>query len=248
MNCQYCGEIIPHHALKCQKCQKKTGNTPMSEDLPVQDMYGAPIVELFIDRQKATERACLLLNIPSYKNNKVNLNNRHAFLVEILPYILMAIITIALFCMPSDFWDSSLSEIAGEVGSVIMVLVGIAIFTITEPRGKRLQRHRQATLHDNKEKYYISKNVIGYTKHHDENFVGSAEDNKSFTFFEIDKQNIKSIAYDPVYKEYVFLLHKPVYEDYDLKPARIFRIQDIFKNGYLETAMGITFPDELPTY
>ena len=51
-----CGERIPHHALKCQSCKSKTGNTPMSDDLPARDMYGDPVVELFIDRQKATER------------------------------------------------------------------------------------------------------------------------------------------------------------------------------------------------
>lgn len=243
-----CGERIPHHALKCQRCKNKTGNTPMPDDLPMRDMYGDPVVELFIDRQKATERTYLLRNIPSYKNNKINLNNRHTFLVGVLPYLLMAIITIVLFCLPGEFWDSNISELTGELAAVILILVGLAIFTITEPRGRKLQRHRQATLHDNKEKYYVSKNVIGYTKHHDKDFVGSEEDNKLFTFFEIDKQNIESISYDPVYKEYVFHLHKPVYEDYDLKPARIFRIQDVFKNGHLEKAMGITFPDELPTY
>ena len=244
-----CGERIPHHALKCQKCQKKTGNTPMHDDLPIRDMYGDPVSALSINKQKATERSYLLYNIPSYKKNRINLNNRMCFLTRMLPSILVFLFVIVIFLLPKEYiMNDVLTEAVLGVGEFVMIIIGMILFAVTKPKGSKLQRHRQASLHDNKDKYYISKNVIGYAKHYDEDFNGSKEENKRYSFLEIDKQNIKSIAYDPIYKEYVFLLHKPVYEDYDLKPARIFRIQDVFENGYLEKAMGMDFPDELPMY
>lgn len=261
MQCKKCKKNIPFFASKCNHCHRDSGWKLPEHSEITEDMFEQRVIRVPVDYSKKTARQNYLDTLPEYKELNAIVEaqrpKRIGFGKSLLKIMLILIISFALIFGGLLFVKTTDSETLKTFMPVIVggVIVVYVIFATTDilKRGKKKRlaaREKVLRLHDVKGTYYANQNVFGYIKYdHMKSFTRKVgEDDYEtyykhyYAYYEIEKRNIKSITYDPYYAEYVVIMNKPVYYDYNFAPTVEFRIQDVFDDTELSNALERNLP------
>lgn len=241
MLCKKCNSYITESALKCNNCKLETNNKLRTSPLPSIDMYGNRIMEFFPDENKKQARKNYLISIPvtnEYENAKRK-NNINAFIMLFLVLTNMLFFALGIkFLSMIDIEENIilfLSSIFIFIAfTCLTVIVSIKIKSKNKPNETTLRKYWE---HNPKSHYYFNDKIIGYS------IVDHRSDSYTYyTYYEIDKNDIKSISYDSNFAEYILFLKKPVYTDYNIPPTTKFIIADIFEESVLTAILNTDLP------
>ena len=229
----------------CNKCFQKSGRRLGESPFPKEDMFGGQVFEFYPDKEKASVRQNYLNTLPEFQElNRIRKTN-FTLVLKLLLIIFITIpisVAVILSVVSVSFKTPALGlSLAMFSFIIIFALAGILIYTMMKNNKPNMIREKELRLHENKLRYYANQFVIGFSvldhTTHDDNGT-----DYYYAFYEIDKNNIRGISYDPKFGEYIFILYKPVYYHYDFPPTIQFRLPDIFEDSILSTVLNCDLP------
>lgn len=261
MQCKKCKGPIPFFANKCNHCYRNSGWKLSEHNGITEDMFEQRVIRVPVDSNKNRARQNYLNTLPEYKELNAIVEaqrpKRIGFVQSMLRVLIILAVSFALIFGSMYVVTQMESETLKTLMPVIIggIIVIYLIFATTDilKRGKKKKlnaREKVLRLHDAKSTYYANHNVFGYIKYdHRKSFTRKVGDDDYetyykyyYAYYEIEKKNIKSITYDPYFAEYVLIMNKPVYYDYNFAPTVEFRIQDVFDDTELSNALEKNLP------
>lgn len=253
MKCPRCGAFLAESAKKCNACSSPTyARDAVNRVKPDADMYGHWTKEIIVDeyrniaRNKYINLLPEMFGVSSSINSKKRQKSNDILLVFFIAFVIA-------FAAPSIV-GMFLPTVAGMIlFFVCFCCAGFWIFTqrhlfnSAPTNSNEFYKKQMEMFHKRKKLYYYSPNVLGFVIYNGRRIQeqeGFQEEKiyDFYVYYEVEKRNISTVAYDERFGEYVFKLTKPIYMDYNMPMVNEFRLPDIFDDTSLSEALDIDLP------
>ena len=256
MKCTRCNNYIPNSVGNCPECCMFYDLS--TKNFPSQDKYGFVTKEIPIDIQKRNTREKYIETEKrkNTKTEKMRFESNEKYVmspnleanIKIIPSILYFYFFLSAFigcCLVKP------QNLKVPTSIIIFIVLSIATFVAFEIAKKKdrvnfhlrksIKRHTSYEEFTIKNTYYESQNVIGYSVFDHTKFENE-QLRDYYIYYEIDRKNIKEIAYDAQNAGYIINTIEPVYWHYQKPKTTTIFFADIFDDTVLTNALQHNLP------
>lgn len=243
MQCPQCGAPIAYNAEKCNSCYRETGYTVSTLNFLPPDMYGQNVYELYPNPHKKQMRDNFLSSHPdNFKMMELRQKKQKFYKTRGIKWWHF---TPFLLVLPALLVDEPMIPISAFIIGLFITLTLLLVGYYQNrnaPTSTNDVLLKHLEIHCTKVRYWANDNVIGFSTIHRILPKAKAFKEVQYAYYEIDKSLIEDILYDSSYGEYVLILKKAVFMDYEIAPDNRFYIADVFDDHILAQALGKDLP------